>query len=341
MWSLKRSCVLVTNPIYGHKWQQLNQLSAKTNIFRFNSIFVNQLIRNVTQTKPSVVALSARSVSTTETTTKTKSALKSESQLKLAQILSNCRIDSFPLFRDKDMDSKQLETDFKHLFESMKRCEENQLNQLVYYPSVTAILSTTMSVQSLVALDKWKKLKISQIGEQGFRDYQKNILSRGKLLHLNIKNFLQTRDESSLTLNESIEKLWTSLSHVLPDIRDVQLCETAVSHPFLYYKGIVDCVAFYSGKLVIFEWKTSEKQKPTLKDIYDNPLQAVAYMGALNYAPDNCQSIKEVVLVYAYEDGSKCQIHHLNSEQCVKYWGQWLARVKAYWDLIAFKSTTG
>ncbi|CAG2177222.1 unnamed protein product [Oppiella nova] len=237
------------------------------------------------------------------------------------------------------MDSSQMKTNYKQLFESIKRCSDHDLNHVSYYPSVTTILSSTMSVQSVVALDKWKKLKTSQLGEKGFRDYQKNILSRGKLLHLNIKNFLQTKDESCLTLNENIEKLWQSLSHALPDIRDVQLCETPVAHPFLCYKGIVDCVAYYSGKLVIVEWKTSEKLKPTLKDIYDNPLQAVAYMGAINFETDHHLPIKEVVLVYAYEDGSKCQIHHLNGDQCLKYWGQWLARVKAYWDLIAFKQT--
>ncbi|CAG2171252.1 unnamed protein product [Oppiella nova] len=94
------------------------------------------------------------------------------------------------------MDSSQMKTNYKELFESIKRCEDHDLNHVSYYPSVTTILSSTMSVQSVVALDKWKKLKTSQLGEKGFRDYQKNILSRGKLLHLNIKNFLQTKDES-------------------------------------------------------------------------------------------------------------------------------------------------
>lgn len=33
----------------------------------------------------------------------------------------------------------------------------------------------------------------------------------------------------------------------------------------------------------MIEWKTSRKQKATLKSLYDYPLQAVAYAGALNY----------------------------------------------------------
>lgn len=268
---------------------------------------------------------------------KPKALLKSESQLKLAQVMSKCPIELFPLFRDKDFKENCFSEELSQLSTALKECQQNQLNNVLYYPSVSSILNSTLSVQSLVALDRWKKLKISELGEQGFKDYQKSILLRGKLLHTNIKNFIQTKDETALVLNETVEKLWKSLSHVLDLIQDVRLCETPVSHPFLCYKGIVDCVAHYSGKLVIIEWKTSEKLKPTLRDIYDNPLQAVAYLGAINYESGHELRTDEVVLVYAYEDGTDAQIHHLSADQCVKYWNQWLSRLKSYWELTSFK----
>ena len=39
------------------------------------------------------------------------------------------------------------------------------------------------------------------------------------------------------------------------------------------------------NKLLIIDWKTSERVKSQLKYTYDNPLQLVAYLGALNHDP--------------------------------------------------------
>ena len=35
--------------------------------------------------------------------------------------------------------------------------------------------------------------------------------------------------------------------------------------------------------MCLIDWKTSEKEKPSLDDCYDFPLQAVAYAGAINH----------------------------------------------------------
>lgn len=49
--------------------------------------------------------------------------------------------------------------------------------------------------------------------------------------------------------------------------------ESAVEHHDLGYCGIVDCVARIEDQLVLIDWKTSEKEKRTPADLYDNPLQ--------------------------------------------------------------------
>lgn len=87
---------------------------------------------------------------------------------------------------------------------------------------------------------------------------------------------------------------------VLSEIGDVMVTEGVVQHEELGYSGTVDCVAYYRlinsykvgeadsydclcrGELCVIEWKTSTKPRPQIKDLYDYPLQIVAYAGAIN-----------------------------------------------------------
>ena len=250
---------------------------------------------------------------------KQKTISKSDVLKKLAKVQSNIDLDSFSLCKNNE-DLKVMDQDVL-LYEKM-------------YPSVTNILSTTMSSQSLAMLDKWKRTKIEELGEKGFRDYQQNVFNRGKLLHQNVKLILEGSDPSKVVISENIEKLCTSLQPVLPLFNNVKLCEAPICHPILCYKGIVDCVAFYQDKLVVIEWKTSERLKPTLRDVYDNPLQAVAYQGAINYSDKHSFQINEIVLVYSYENGSKAQVHYLDKSLCEEYWKKWLERLKEFWKNV-------
>lgn len=153
-------------------------------------------------------------------------------------------------------------------------------------------------------------------------------------MHSNIQAFLETRDTSKLQFaSKSQEKMWKSVEHVLPKISTLYASEFPVHHPFMKYRGILDCVADYRGIPTVFEWKTSEKQKPTVADTYDNPLQTVAYYSCLQYdqvglaLPD----VKEVILVIAYEDGSKAHVHVLEPSLRAEVWKKFLQRLQLYW----------
>lgn len=91
-------------------------------------------------------------------------------------------------------------------------------------------------------------------------------------------------------------------------ISHVEFTECKVVHEKLKYKGIVDCVAVFKfvhfgyvkfsekcrpltfeifvqfrDKLVLIDWKKSDKPKTTISMTYDAPLQIAAYIGAINY----------------------------------------------------------
>ena len=52
----------------------------------------------------------------------------------------------------------------------------------------------------------------------------------------------------------------------------------------------------YRDEVCVIDWKTSHKLRPTLKDIYDYPLQTIAYAGAIN--DDKNYSFNVIILMY-------------------------------------------
>lgn len=176
------------------------------------------------------------------------------------------------------------------------------------------------------------------MGIEGFNKYRKELFTRGKLLHSNIQKYLETKDESELKFtSKHQENMWKSIEHVLPKVSTIYASELPVHHSILKYRGILDCIATYENVPTILEWKTSEKIKPTVAHTYDNPLQAIAYFGCLQcdnlvqHIPD----VKEVILVIAYEDGTKAHVHLLEHSFRVTLWKKFLKRLEQYWALKA------
>ncbi|KAK8782939.1 hypothetical protein V5799_015716 [Amblyomma americanum] len=172
------------------------------------------------------------------------------------------------------------------------------------------------------------------MGEEGFKNYQESILRQGKSLHSNIHNMLNGTPKDEIIVQPENEGHWRSLEFFWPDISKVAHLESAVCHPHLQYRGIVDCIAVCRNELVLIDWKTSKKPKPRLSDTYDSPLQVAAYMGALNYDESYKIQVREAMIVIAYEDGSPCQVHHLGPTVCQAHWQRWLQRLRTYWNLL-------
>lgn len=196
-------------------------------------------------------------------------------------------------------------------------------------PSVGKILQATMSDSARNALMKWKIMKINELGETGFSDLQKSYLQNGSLFHSTIEKYLTTHIVPDTTSH--IYDTWRSVDPFLHQISDTPLVERAISHPYLKYKGIVDCVASVNNELCIIEWKKSDRRKADLFSTYDAPVQLCAYLGAINANPDLNLKIKKGIVVIAYTNGDPADTYTLDLVNLHKFWKMWVLRVQEYW----------
>ncbi|XP_075676462.1 mitochondrial genome maintenance exonuclease 1-like [Dermatophagoides pteronyssinus] len=270
------------------------------------------------------------------------STLRTNIALNLSKNFENVSLVEFPLKKSSTFNLSE----FIEIENAHKRCHEQHLDDNPnYYPSVTTILNQTLSPESLAALKKWETEKIRQFGLEGFERYRKELFSRGRWLHNNIRTYLETKDSSRLKIStKTQENMWKSIEMILPNINRLYASEMIVYHPILKFRGILDTLAEFHEIPALIEWKTSEKLRPTIAHTYDNPLQAVAYYSCLQFN-DNYQQqklnldppsmlAKEILLIIAYEDGTKANIHIIEPSLSLTIWRKFLQRLERYWSVI-------
>ncbi|XP_077586573.1 mitochondrial genome maintenance exonuclease 1 isoform X1 [Stigmatopora nigra] len=197
--------------------------------------------------------------------------------------------------------------------------------------SVTRILQATLSPEQLFYLERWKRMMIAELGEEGFKQYTKNLFRQGQLFHSALEKVLISKTPRQDEPHPpDVQGYMESISSILEDIRAVRAIESSVQHSILNYLGIVDCVARYRGVLCLIEWKTSEKPKPFLSNTYDNPVQVAAYAGALNSDGRYKFQVENGLIVVAYKDGSPAHAHQLNCELMSVFWEKWLIRLEEF-----------
>ena len=201
-------------------------------------------------------------------------------------------------------------------------------------PSVTRILSATMSEESKAVLARWEKEKIAVLGPEGFKKYKAEMFSRGKYLHSMLETFLDTRTLPRVTdIEDEVSKRHrVSISQMIGNVDRPRVIESSVCHSQLGYSGIVDCVAVINNTLTLIDWKTSEKVKNNVKALYDNPLQLAAYIGAINqderYA--SLGNITSGAVVVIYNSGYPAMTHTFSERQLENYWKLWCQRLSQY-----------
>lgn len=239
-------------------------------------------------------------------------------------------------------DSKQLKsiTSFPLILRSNDLILKNEFQDArinsypsVVTPSVTKILQATMPISQRNALIQWKNLKIAELGLEGFEELQKSYLSRGKKFHECVQKYFNGIEMDEEEIPTDVKDIWQSIMPVLHEFEAPALfTEQYVTHPYLHYKGVVDCVSSHDDILTVIEWKNSDRQKKSLSSTFDAPIQLCAYVAALNATEfKNKDQIRKGVVVFAYNDGQSADLFKLNEQELNKYWKLWLNRLQEYW----------
>lgn len=125
---------------------------------------------------------------------------------------------------------------------SSSRVHEILADRSLRLPSISKVLQGTMPESARIALRKWKLGKIAELGVDGFRQYEKETLDRGKKFHSAIENFLS---QGEIPADDSpIIKLWQSIDSSLNQLKPKPvLLEQPILHADLKYQGIIDNVS--------------------------------------------------------------------------------------------------
>lgn len=237
----------------------------------------------------------------------------------------------FPLFLGSSQLQQQRSTQADEFRATVEACK------LRFFPTVNVVLNKTRSELGNFFLQRWREKMIKELGEAGFKKHQDAVIWQGTNFHACLQQYLSGVALGDIQIPERNIGHWNSISAVLAEVSDIQALETNVSHPYLKYKGTLDCVAKYKKTLCVFDWKTSDKAKPLLSNLYDNPLQVAAYLGAVNACADFTAKfgvVEHAAIVVAYTNGEAAHIHRMPPAICHHYWTQWCQRLHQYWTMV-------
>lgn len=175
---------------------------------------------------------------------------------------------------------KQINLENKRLYETVTGKK---------YPSVTTILSA----HNKDAIIAWRK----RVGEEEANRISSAATRRGTKIHSIIESYLKNEDrpiDNNLDLNR-----FTSLEPYLENIDNIHLLERSLYSDHLRLAGTVDCIAEYSGKLSVIDFKTASNPKKK-EWIHSYFMQCTAY--AIMYEERTKRPITNLIIMISVED---------------------------------------
>lgn len=251
-------------------------------------------------------------------------SIKQTSDLPIHDATSSCtflHIIPFPVYNtEKNLSSVQ---DKKNLVISNRDYLET-----IHYPSINAILAVTKSriFQNISDLEKIKL--IIELRKKGFKK-PINKEKQEKYSYLSsIQNILKGID---IEIPDNVKLAINSISNILNELEDVTAINSHVSHKCLFYRGLVNCIAKYRGKLYIIHWDNCQRRNYSRFYLYNAWMRLAAVIGAVNYSKDYPMTIDQGLLVVGYMDGRPAEVYELTTSNLVINWNRWLLQLKKYY----------
>jgi genome maintenance exonuclease 1 len=199
-------------------------------------------------------------------------------------------------------------------------------------PSVTSIIKLSQPLEG--ALLEWKLEKVRELGMAGFLAEMNSIKDYSSKFHKFVEDTLEKRIEKTI-FDEKLKHM----DHLFADIGKVLLTEADVMHSQLFYKGRVDCLAYFKNDLCLIDWKLSDKRKKDVKSMYEYPIQLAAYWGALQNDTRfkslfEEHTIKYAVVVNVHKPTGELDIHRFDIKSIHGHWNDWLLYLSKFWSLI-------
>ena len=177
----------------------------------------------------------------------------------------------FPNFFHENYDFPKLQiTTDKHTGERFYTTEEGKK-----YPSVTTVLAAWPNP----AIENW----IKRVGEKTAENIRRESLNFGSLTHEILEiifnnNFMELNNEdyTPMKYGGSIEAAASLMSRIVNsgELGPILGLESSLYDDNLKVAGTLDCLAYYNGKLTVFDFKTTRKN---LNIRVEHLIQCAAY----------------------------------------------------------------
>lgn len=198
---------------------------------------------------------------------------------------------------------------------------------------VTSILSGSKDTRGL---DLWRE----SVGEARADEIRDFAAWRGKRLHSNVENFLNTREEPPFHFVD--DAYWKSIRPFLSLVTSPPLLQEGMLwHPD-GYAGTCDAIAYLQDRPfprlpswlawdrpTLLDWKTADKQ-PDARKLYDYTLQVAAYVTAANHVYAKHALLIEQAAIACAVRGQTASITWLDAKALKQLYRHFLARKMRY-----------
>lgn len=192
--------------------------------------------------------------------------------------------------------------------------------------SVTTILDKTKPIESVQALQRWRKA----VGESRAQQITTESANRGTRMHSYLEQYIkggiENLDPTNPYAKQSLRMAQKVITEAFPNIGEVWGCEVPLYYSGLY-AGTTDCLGLWKGNPAILDFKQSNKIKKR-EWIEDYFLQLAAYAAAHNETHGT--KINTGVILMCTQDEHYLEFELLGDEFQF-YTNKWWDRVEKYY----------